>query len=209
MADTPLTLSLNETIVQAVARLVDDAGATREPSHSDLESLFNRSGLAGGDPHLDPAVRVGKQKRVRSTLQWAMGNDEAAGVRGITSLIATVRGFGGFRPESPHFCGADCISTCIDAFEGEAIELTSDGLLRVRNLAGLSGRPLSNAIRPYVNRAQKGFLDSVLLAGTDKDLIEATAAHVLTERYGALTFPPSWARRFTPWGWRHSDPSKR
>lgn len=185
MSDIPLVFALNETVVQSVARLVDDAGATREPSHSDLENLFRRVGLGDGDPHLDPTIRVGKQKRVRSVLQWAMDNDEAAGVSAVASLIAVVRGFGGFRTESPNYCGTDCIATCVEAFQGEAVELTSDGILRPRSLAGLSGRRLSEALRSYVNRAQKGFDDSVLVAGTDKDLIEATAAHVLTERYGA------------------------
>ena len=48
----------------------------------------------------------------------------------------------------------------------------------------MSGRNLTDALRSYVLRAQRGMEDSVLVAGTDKDLVEATAAHVLTERYG-------------------------
>jgi hypothetical protein len=43
------------------------------------------------------------------------------------------------------------------------------------------------ALRSYVVRAQQGFSDSVLVVGTDKDLLEATAAHVLTEQYGSAS----------------------
>jgi len=180
----PLAFTLNEAVIQAVARLVDDAGATREPSHSDLEAVMRRVGLLHADPHQDPAVRVGKQKRVRQVLSWAMDNDEGAGVTAVGGLIAMIRGCGGFRPESPNYCGRDSIETCVDAFATEATELTLDGQLRQRSLAGLGGRDLTVALRSYVVRAQKGFGDSVLIAGTNKDLIEATAAHVLVERFG-------------------------
>jgi Abortive infection C-terminus len=181
----PLTFTLNEAMVQAVARLVDDAGAPREPSHSDLEAVMLRAGLLHADPHRDPTVRVGKQKRVRQMLSWAMDNDEGTGAAAVGGLISMIRGCGGFRPGSPNYCGRDAIETCVDAFATEPVELTLDGQLRPRSLAGLSGRDLTVALRSYVVRAQKGFGDSVLIAGTNKDLIEATAAHVLVERFGA------------------------
>jgi hypothetical protein len=209
MPESDLVFTLNETVVHSVARLVDDAGATREPSHSDLENLFKRVGLGSADPHLDPTVRVGKQKRVRSAFQWAMDNDESAGVRGVASLIAMVRGFGGFRPESSNFSGEDCIATCIEAFQGQAVELTSDGILRLRSLDGLSGRRLSEALHLYVSRGQKRFDDSVLVAGTGKDLMEATAAHVLTERYGSYSqtdFPTLPGQVFSALGLRAQRP---
>ena len=53
----------------------------------------------------------------------------------------------------------------------------------------MSGRDLSDALRSYVDRAQRGYEDSVLVAGTDKDLIEATAAHVLNEKFNAQPGP--------------------
>jgi hypothetical protein len=187
MAGLPLVFTVDETIVQAVARLVDDAGATREPSHSDLEDLFRRVGLAAADPHQDPAIRVGKQKRVRHVLRWAMDNNQAAGTEAIAALVGMIRGFGGFRTDSPNYCGTDPVATCVGAFANEPVELTPDGVLRPRSLAGLAGRHLTEALCSYVTRAQRGYEDSVLVAGTDKDLIEATAAHVLTERYGAYS----------------------
>jgi hypothetical protein len=180
-----LIFTLNETIIQAVAKLVDDAKAdTREPSHSDLETVFRRTNLANADPHQDPAApRVGKQKRVRHVLNWALDKDQGAGTAMVASLIAKIRGCGGFRTDSPNYCGRDPIANCIDAFSTEPVELTVDGQLRPRNLDGLSGRDLTAALRSYVIRAQRGYADSVLITGTNKDLIEATAAHVLVEIY--------------------------
>lgn len=131
--------------------------------------------------------RWAKQKRVRQALQWALDSDDAAGTRGFEALISLVRGSGGFRPDSPNYCGEDAIRTCVAAFEAEPVELTVDGVLRPRNLSALSGRELSDALRSYVIRAQRGHEDSVLLAGTGKDIIEAVAAHVATERYGSYS----------------------
>jgi hypothetical protein len=62
--------SVNDAIIVAVCRLVDDAqSGTREPSHSDLEFKINRAGLSGGDPKGQGQV-VGKAKRVRAVLSW-------------------------------------------------------------------------------------------------------------------------------------------
>lgn len=200
MVDEVLVFTLNETIIQAVSRLVDDAGATREPSHSDLEDVLRRAHLSEADPHQDPAVRVGKQKRMRSALSWAHENNPVAGANAVVGLISMIRGCGGFRPESPNYCGKDAVETCIAAFRGEAVELTVDGLLRPRVLATLAGRELTSALRSYVVRAQQGHEDSVLIAGTDKDLLEAVAAHVLTERFGSysehLDFPTLLGQAF-------------
>jgi hypothetical protein len=46
-------------------------------------------------------------------------------------------------------------------------------VLRPRSLASLGGRNLTDALRSYVTRAQRGYEDSVLVAGTDKDLIRS------------------------------------
>lgn len=184
---TEPVFSLSDALVEAVSRLVDDWQSTREPSHSDIGSAFLRARLpVQADPHTDPtAPKVGKQKRVRQALAWEMENDEPAGLRAVTALIGVVRGCGGFRPGSTNYCGEDAITTCIEAFGDEPVQLTLDGILRRRSLASLSGRELTDALRSYVTRAQRGYEDSVLVAGTDKDIIEATAAHVVTERYGS------------------------
>ena len=46
---------------------------------------------------------------------------------------------------------------------------------------------LTKALRAYVRRARLGSSDAALLTGTGKDLLEATAAHVLTETYGSYS----------------------
>jgi hypothetical protein len=188
VVSSPMVFSLSESMVHAVSRLVDDWQNPREPTHSDIGVTLARAGLADADPHADTnAPKVGKQKRVRQALQWALDNDETAGTRGVEAVISLVRGSGGFLPNSPNYCGDDAIRTCVAAFEGEPVELTLDGVLRSRNLSILSGRELSEALRSYVLRAQRGHEDSVLLVGTSKDIIEAAAAHVVTERYGSYS----------------------
>lgn len=181
-----VSFSLTEAIVQSVSRLVDDSGSPRQPSHSDLENVFRRSGLIEFDPHGDPlAPKVGKHKRVRDVLTGALDGGVEAGTTCVVMLISNLRGNGGFRSESPNYCGQDQISSCISAFRGEPVELTEDGQLRPRSLDGLSGRQLSDAIRSYVERARRGHEDSVLVTGTNKDLIEAVAIHVIIERFGS------------------------
>lgn len=57
--------------------------------------------------------------------------------------------------------------------------------MRPQILEYLTGADLSDALRAYVHRAKRGADDAALLAGTSKDLLEATAAHILTERNGS------------------------
>jgi hypothetical protein len=48
-----MPLPINDTIIAAVAQLVDDAkshGSYREPSHSDLDFYVAKAGLAASDP---------------------------------------------------------------------------------------------------------------------------------------------------------------
>jgi hypothetical protein len=52
-------------------------------------------------------------------------------------------------------------------------------------LDNLSGAALSAALQSYVNRAKRGVADAALVTGTGKDLLEATAAHILMERNGS------------------------
>ena len=180
-----ISFILNDSIVEAVARLVDDYGASREPTHADLESVIRRHGLSNCDPGQDPnRPPVGKQKRMRTVLQWTMDNDPDRGTQAVVTLIATLKGMGGFRSGSSNYCSEDAVASAVAAFQDEPVELTVDGTLRPRSLAGLGGRLLTVALESYVGRAQRGHEDSILVAGTGKDLLEATAAHVLIEKYG-------------------------
>lgn len=180
---------LNDSILFAVSRLVDDAQtATREPSHSDIEFCITRSGLTAGDPK-SHGQTVGKAKRVRAVLNWAFEHDLESGRGFVEQLIAMVRGCGGFRAESPNYVGEDAGNNLREAMASEGFLLASDGDLRPQVLDSITGAELTNALEAYVRRAQKGAEDAALLAGTAKDLVEATAAHVLRELW-SMSNPP-------------------
>lgn len=181
---------LTDSVIFAVARLVDDARVeTRQPSHSDLDFQIGRAGLTAGDPKADGQL-VGKAKRVRAALNWALTNDIRAGEALVESLIAFLRGCGGFRAGSPNYVGAEVITDAIGAFRAEGFVLSQDGELLAVVLDNLSGTELSAALACYVRRAQQGAQDAALLTGTGKDLLEATAAHILLERNGMLPSKP-------------------
>lgn len=176
---------LTDSVIVAIARLVGDAQTeTREPSHSDIEFQIGRARLAQGDPKAQGQL-VGKAKRVRGTLNWALENNPQAGEVLIENLIALVRGCGGFRPASPNYVGEHVIADAVAAFGAEGYELTLDGELRPVVLNGLTGAALSAALQSYVRRAKRGVADAALVTGTGKDLLEATAAHILVERNGS------------------------
>jgi len=180
-----MTAPLDDTIIIAMARLVDDAQSDRrDPSHSDLEHQIKKAGLAAGDPNASGGPPVGKAKRVRNTLGWALANDECAGQLFVDNLLALLRGCGGFRPTSPNYVGDSAIADAQAAFRPAGFQLSTDGHLLPLALESLSGIALTEALEAYVRRARRGADDAALLTGTGKDLLEATAAHVLNERYG-------------------------
>jgi len=185
-------IPIDTGIVHAVAALVDDAGATRQPSHSEIADAIRAAGALAGDPH-QKGSSVGTQKRVRATLRAAAEVDDRAAQRLVRELIDLVRTLGGFREDSPNYCGQETIRNCRDAFANTTFGLTADGRLRPRSLDALSGRDLTDALRSYAVRAQSGHEDSVLVAGTDKDIIEATAKHVLRVIYGTYDEGQSFA----------------
>jgi hypothetical protein len=179
-----MPIPLSDAIAVAVAKLVDDAQTnTREPSHSELEFLITKWKLTSGDPKAQGQL-VGKAKRVRGVLNWALENAQDEGAKFIDSLLALLRANGGFRDESGNFVGKDSIENAIAVFRSEGVTLTRDGQVHAQLLENLSGIALTEALKSYVRRAKQGAEDAALLAGTGKDLLEATAAHILTERNG-------------------------
>ncbi|MEQ9106815.1 MAG: abortive infection family protein [Limnobacter sp.] len=167
-----------------MARLVDDAQSeTREPSHSDLEFQINRARLTAGDPKAQGQL-VGKAKRIRGTLSWALENNPSGGESLVESLLSFLRASGGFRPGALNYAGAEAITNAIAAFRAEGFTLTQDGELQPQILENLSGAALTTALESYIRRAKRGAEDAALLSGTSKDLLEATAAHILVERNG-------------------------
>jgi len=195
---------LTETIVVAMARLVDDAQTEkREPSHSDIEFRIDQAKLTSADPGRQ-GKPVGKSKRVRGTLSWALSNNIPAGEALVAGLISTVQGYGGFRPKSSNYCGDEAIVNLTAAFFAQGWELFADGTLQPRLLESFSGKALTSALRAYADRARRGSLDSPLLAGTAKDLLEATASHVLVQKWGTSpstsNFPTLLGQAFTALG---------
>jgi hypothetical protein len=177
---------LNDTVLIAVAQLVDDAQTgRRDPSHYDLGAVINRAGLSAADPQTQ-GLQVGKAKRVRAVLNWALDNDPEAGGRFVYSFIGTIRGHGGFRVGSQNFVGQDVIDTAISAFASEGYVLTSDGELRPVVLDNLSGPDYTEALIAYIRRAKRGVADAALLVGTGKDLLEAVCEHIMQQRLGIV-----------------------
>ncbi|CAK1315807.1 Uncharacterised protein [Burkholderia pseudomallei] len=180
-----MLLPLNDAIVAVVCQLIDDStakragGDFREPTHSDIEFLVNKFGLAALDPK-QQGQQVGKAKRVRAILHETMVGDEEAGARLVHSLLIKVRACGGFRKGSDNYVGDEAIANAKSTFDSEGFWLAEDGTFGAKVLDGLKGPEMTAALRLYALRAQRGSEDAALLMGTGKDLMEATAAHVLT-----------------------------
>lgn len=195
---------VNDAIIVALARLVDDAQSeTREPSHSDLEFQINRAGLTLGDPK-SQGQPVGKAKRVRAALFWGVDNAPDNAEKFAAMLVGLVKGKGGFRSGSPNFVGQEAVLDAKEAFRQEGYVLSEDGNLYASTLDNLSETELTASLEIYVRRAQRGSEDAALLVGTGKDLLEATAAHVITKKYGSYShqtnFPTLLGQAFVALG---------
>ncbi|WP_196800313.1 abortive infection family protein [Thioalkalivibrio sp. ALR17-21] len=168
-----------------------------------MEFYIGRAGLTHADPK-SQGQTVGKAKRVRAVLSWAIDSDPAAGGKLVEALIAKIRASGGFRESSENYIGVSPIQQAVDAFDSEGYTLALDGALRPKNLDSLSGKELTEALRSYARRAQKGAEDAALISGTSKDLLEATAAHVITVKYGSYpqqaNFPALLGQAFVALG---------
>ena len=172
---------LNDSIAFALARLVDDAQKDRrDPSHSDIEFCISQWKLTQGDPN-SQGQTVGKAKRVRAVLSWAIEHSFEEGRGFVGQLVAMVRSHGGFRVGSPNYVGDEAVTGLRETMASEGFVLASDGELRPAALDLLSGNQLTDALEAYVRRAQKGADDAALVVGTGKDLLEAIAAHVLRQ----------------------------
>lgn len=177
---------VTDTIAHALMQLVDDSnnsGSYREPSHADIEFHVNQAGLAELDPKQQGQL-IGKAKRVRAVLYAAMDSNPPAASRFASGLLAKVCACGGFREASANYAGREAIDNAKAAFDMEGFVLADDGTLSAKVLSSLSGVALTDALAAYARRAQKGAEDAALIASTGKDLMEATAAHVLETLQG-------------------------
>lgn len=179
---------LSEAIITAIAQLVADSQTDRrDPSHSELSFQIERAGLTRHDPK-SQGQTVGKAKRLRFILSSAMDHDVVAGGKLVRGILGLIRGHGGFRADSPNYVTRDAIENAIAAFRTEGYELSSDGELRLLLLDNLPAPERFSALASYARRAQRGAEDAALVVGTGKDLLEATAAYTIQERYGR--YPP-------------------
>lgn len=198
-------LQLSDALITAISRLVDDgqSDVKREPTHSTLTFHFQQHSLVAADPQ-NQGQTVGKAKRVRAVLSWAMENSPTAGGRLAVSLIGVLRGCGGFRESSTNFVGTEAITDAVEAFRSDGYVLAHDGNLSPLLLDSLSGRDLTLALAAYVRRAKRGAMDAALVTGTGKDLLEAVAKHVLVTKYNTeptiTNFPTLLGQAFTAVG---------
>lgn len=193
---------VNDTVIYSLARLVDDAQSDRrDPSHSDIEFQIGRAGLIEADPNKQGGPPVGKAKRLRTVLNWALDNDIEKAEKLTAGIISAVKSCGGFRDTSPNYVGFEAIKDLSEALRPEGCIVSADGVISPVALESLSGKNLTAALRGYVNRAKKGIEDAALVVGTSKDLMEAVAAHVIQELWGSYpstaNFPSLLGQAFT------------
>jgi len=153
------------------------------PEHDELTRSFERAGLSTADP----GNSTNKKKRVRAVLGHAIDNDRAAGERLVKRLVEQIKACGGFRPTSEDYAGDEAVQAAQAAFRSVGCELDPEGTLRQTTLENLQGSELTVALAAYMRRAQVGIADGALLVGTGKDLLEATARHVLVQATGAYS----------------------
>jgi hypothetical protein len=155
------------------------------PSHDQLDRAFADTGLAKGDPRTTAGIsNPSKMKRVREVFDYASDNDPAAGLRLAERLVALMRAKGCFRNKSEDYPGVEVISAAQRAFERIGYVLGADGSLHPTVIDQLSGKAMTAALLGYVRRINVAGSDAELKLGSSKDLVEAVARHVLTERGG-------------------------
>ena len=206
MAGFPVT----DSIAYALARLIEDSQTSRrDPSHSDIRFLIERTELSDGDPKHEGST-VGKEKRVRAVISWAIDANPEGTEKFVNGLLANIRSCGGFREQSPNFVGYEALDNLAGAFKEVGFILATDGGLSPVALDALSGKHLTEALKQYISRAKKGYEDAALLGGTSKDLREAVAAHVVKEVFGDYSythFPMLTGQAFTALGMTAQTPA--
>jgi len=165
---------LSPEIASVIPRFFD---AGKGPSHDELTLLFRQTGLAGADPGVSgPGGPIGKMKRVRRVLIFALDEHPDAGARLVRQLVDMVRGSGGFHPGTEDYIGDATVAAARRAFADVGYDLDVGGHLRPATFENLEGGELTEALWAYVRRARSGASDSPQVVGTAKDLAEAVAS---------------------------------
>ncbi len=207
-----MNIPLTDAVIIAIANMVDDAKSeTRKPSHYDLEFEINRAGLKDADPK-NKGIAVGKAKRIRIVLNWAMENEYEKGEKLVKYIIELIRAVGGFRTDSSNYIGDNIIENCKAVLKPLGIVLASDGMIVPIVIDNLPMVEQEQALKVYIERAKRGVEDAALLVGTSKDLLEAVSAYVLQVKWGSLpnfmNFPTLLGQAFTALGLATSSTHK-
>lgn len=167
-----------------------------------------RVALRSADPRAAGESTVGKMKRVRAVLGYAIDSEPENAESLVKSLLGGLRACGSFRDGSDNFPGEDAVRALRGAFRGLGLDLDSSGTLRPVLLERLDGVQLTEALWAYVRRARTGASDPELVIGTAKNLEEAAARHVLKEKTGQYpthtNFPTTLAQAFMALGLKPS-----
>ena len=146
-------------------------------------------------------MTVGKAKRIRSVLNWAIDNDYEKGEKLVKQIIELVRANGGFKTDSPNYVGESVVGNCKDVLKSLGIILGPDGIVTPMLFDTLPMVEQEKALKVYVERTKRGVEDAALLVGTGKDLLEAVSAYVLQEKWGStpsfMNFPTLLGQAFT------------
>jgi len=207
-------IPVDDAISNAISKLVNDSQIERrEPSHYEIEFEIKKAGLAEFDPNNKPGQNpVGKMKRVKTVLVFSLDSSIERAEKFACGIINLVKSNGGFRKDSPNYVGEQEILTLKDLLYRKGILLSIDGNLSQLVLDGLSIEEKTEALKNYIERAQKGYDDSALIVGTSKDLLEAVAAHVIQEKTGTYpttaNFPTLLGQAFIMLGFATSEDKK-
>lgn len=173
---------INEEIARCLAEFFNDR---RGPSHDELTRAFLRFGLSVSDSAEQPGDVQGKKKRLRRVLTYCLDNNREAGDQLVLALVPAIKATGAFRSQSPAYAGKDVIEAAQEAFRIEGYDLDNEGNLRRIVLNDLDAPNAPEVLRGYIDRARRGEHDAALVLGTGKDLLEATARHVLVRATGS------------------------
>lgn len=173
-----------------------DREVTTSPSHDELDNAFKRAGVTAGDPRRLNAV-IGKAKRVRLVFQHAADHDPDAGILLAKHLVELCRAKNAFMTGSDGWPGVDKINALRRAFRTLGYELDQTGGVHPLILDNLEGSELTDALWSIVRRANANPDDASLQVGNGKDLDEAAARHVLTQKVGPDSYAHNWPFRHT------------
>lgn len=151
------------------------------PRHTDLDSIFTRTGYHTIAPYVDG--QPNKEQRVRQTIQAACKRQGRAREL-VDGLLAEMRAGYCFDPNHPEY-EQTRVGAAQAAFRRQGWELTNDGQLRQAGVIDVDtgGR---SALDEQLARLQGSIDDPALAIGSAKDLLEAVAKFVLEELSGSV-----------------------